>query len=188
MKNKKYNYFYKITNNANEHFYYGVHSTDDLNDGYMGSGTRLKLAYEKYGIENFKKEILKFFNTLDEAYEYESMIVTEKLIHDDNCYNLVKGGKTGFDENCIPAKDADGKILMVKPDDERFKTGEITNASKGMIVVKDKNGNIFRVKTTNPKYISGELIPFCKNRKLSEEHKKHLSESKRKIRKEKKIR
>lgn len=34
---KKYNYVYKTTNSINGRFYYGVHSTDDLNDGYLGS-------------------------------------------------------------------------------------------------------------------------------------------------------
>ena len=66
-KEKKYNYFYKITNNINNHFYYGIHSTDNLNDGYMGSGSRLHAAYKKYGIENLSKDILKYFDTREEC-------------------------------------------------------------------------------------------------------------------------
>ena len=47
---KKYYYFYKITNLINDHYYYGIHSTNDLDDNYMGSGTRLWKAYEKVWI------------------------------------------------------------------------------------------------------------------------------------------
>ena len=92
----QYHYFYKITNLINNHFYYGVHNTNNLDDGYMGSGKRLWIAYNKYGIENFFKEILKYFDTKEEAFEYEAKIVNEDLVNNDNCYNLSLGGKGGF--------------------------------------------------------------------------------------------
>ena len=95
----KYHYFYKITNLINGHFYYGVHNNNNLDDGYMGSGTRLQNAYRKYGIENFKKEIIKYFNNKEEAFEYESGIVNEELITNNECYNLSIGGKGGFIPN-----------------------------------------------------------------------------------------
>lgn len=89
----KYNYFYKITNNINGHFYYGIHSTEDINDGYMGSGIALKRALKKYGPENFTKEILKYFNTRKEAAKYEEENVTMALISEDGCYNVIPGGE-----------------------------------------------------------------------------------------------
>lgn len=92
----KYHYFYKIINNINNHYYYGIHSTNNLNDNYMGSGVRIKKAYLKYGKENFTKYILKYFNTRDELEEYESYIVNEDLLNDINCYNIVIGGKRGI--------------------------------------------------------------------------------------------
>jgi hypothetical protein len=72
MSKRKYNYFYKTENKINNKFYYGVHRTDDLNDGYLGSGIRIQRAILKYGAENFNKEILKFFDTYEEALNYES--------------------------------------------------------------------------------------------------------------------
>ena len=88
----KYHYFYKITNLINNHFYYGVHNTNNLNDKYMGSGYLLKKAYKKYGQENFKKEIVKFFNSYEDAFLYEELIVNENLVNDKNCYNICNGG------------------------------------------------------------------------------------------------
>lgn len=89
----KYNYFYKITNLLNGNFYYGIHSTNDLEDGYMGSGLKLKRAFKKYGIENFSKEIIKFFDTRKELSDYEATVVTEELVSDNNCYNISLGGE-----------------------------------------------------------------------------------------------
>ena len=114
---RKYNYFYRITNTLNSHFYYGVHSTNNLDDNYMGSGSRLKLAYQKYGIENFKKEILKFFDTRKEALEYEALVVNESLVQDNNCYNLIKGGYGDISEEhkCISNEQSFKKNdIMVK--------------------------------------------------------------------------
>ena len=39
---KKFHYFYRIENIINNFYYYGIHSIDNLNDGYMGSGRGLK--------------------------------------------------------------------------------------------------------------------------------------------------
>ncbi len=96
LEYKKYHYFYKITNLINGKYYYGIHSTDDLDDQYLGSGLRLNFAYKKYGIENFKKEILKTFETRKEASEYEKAIVDETKVNSDECYNLTTGGDKGF--------------------------------------------------------------------------------------------
>lgn len=96
LEYKKYHYFYKITNQVNGKYYYGIHSTDDLDDGYKGSGLRLSLAYKKYGEGNFKKEIIKFFETRKEASEYEESVVTEDEVNSEDCYNLTIGGDRGI--------------------------------------------------------------------------------------------
>ena len=166
-RTKKYNYFYKITNNINNHFYYGVHSTDNLNDGYIGSGKRLHYAYKKYGIENFTKEILKFFDTAKDAYEYESEIVSETLIKDPNCYNISHGGFGGAHTlGMVAVKNEYGENFLIPVDDIRYINGELVGVNKNRVVVKDENGNRFTVDLTDPRYLSGEVVNIFKGKNL----------------------
>lgn len=106
MSIHKYHYFYKITNLINNKFYYGIHSTNNLDDGYMGSGKALKQSIKKYGIKNFKKDIVRFFNSLEELSDFERTVVNEELVNDPNCYNLVKGGYFLSDEDILKLKNS----------------------------------------------------------------------------------
>ena len=110
----KFHYFYKITNLLNNHFYYGVHNTNKLEDGYMGSGRRLKIAIEKYGICNFRKEILKFFNSEEEAYQYESEMVNETLVNSYDCYNIALGGKRPKTKNLVAVIDDNNLSISIQ--------------------------------------------------------------------------
>ena len=86
-------YTYRIDNLINGKYYIGKHSSESLDDDYMGSGPLIKAAIAKYGIENFKKTILKTFPTSEEAFEHEAQIVTMVEVNDPMCYNIQPGGK-----------------------------------------------------------------------------------------------
>lgn len=58
----------------------------------MGSGTYLHNAFKKYGIENFKKEILRICKTREDVSDLERWIVTDELVKNPNCYNQRVGG------------------------------------------------------------------------------------------------
>ena len=87
---------YKITNLINSKYYIGVHKTKNPEDGYMGSGKLITRAVGKYGVENFKKEILFDYNTAEEMFDKEKELVTEKVVKDRNCYNVKLGGTANF--------------------------------------------------------------------------------------------
>jgi hypothetical protein len=95
-KQHKYHYIYKTTNLINGKYYIGMHSTSDLNDGYIGSGDRIRKSIIKYGKENFKCEILEMFPNRKLLKERENLIVNEELLLDKKCMNLVFGGGGGY--------------------------------------------------------------------------------------------
>ena len=181
-------YLYKIINLINNKFYIGVHSTYNINDGYMGSGKLLKKAIKAYGIQNFKKEILEYFNSPEEMYSREYEIVNDELINDNMCYNLTYGGK-GNSKNMCWVEDYNLNRIKVHKNDKRIgksffkcscfidasttenkiiyftsqinpdvKSGKLIPISKNKVVVKDNNGNTLKVSTSDPRYLSGELV------------------------------
>lgn len=84
---------YKITNTVNNKYYIGRHSTNNVDDGYMGSGIWIKNAIRKYGRDNFVKEILDEANSSAELWELEKKYVNENVVNDKNSYNMCVGGK-----------------------------------------------------------------------------------------------
>ena len=90
-------YIYQITNLVNNKIYVGVHKTKNLDDGYMGSGKVIKRAIEKYGLDNFKKDILEMFEDSASMYAKEKEIVMDEFLLKEQVYNLRRGGTGGFD-------------------------------------------------------------------------------------------
>lgn len=83
---------YLTTNNINNKIYIGIHSTDNINDGYIGSGIAFTDAVKKYGRTNFTRKILHYCDTREEASDYEEFYVTKEFIEERTNYNLTVGG------------------------------------------------------------------------------------------------
>lgn len=94
-KQHQYHYIYKTTCNVTNRFYFGMHSTDNLNDGYLGSGQRLWKSINKHGKENHSIEILEFLPNREALMKREAELITEYMLKDPNCMNLIYGGTGG---------------------------------------------------------------------------------------------
>lgn len=104
-------FVYKTTCTVNGKYYIGVHTEYRNSDGYIGcgicsNGTAIKLQKKgfrsafidsvvKYGYENFKREIIKEFDSREEAYKFEESIVTKDLVNESSCLNIKIGGSGG---------------------------------------------------------------------------------------------
>lgn len=87
---------YQITHLTSGKIYIGKHKTENLRDGYMGSGKRLKYAIKKYGLSAFEKKILHVFDTETEMNAKERELVTEEFCKRKDTYNICEGGKGGW--------------------------------------------------------------------------------------------
>lgn len=86
---------YKTVNIIDQKYYIGCHQTDNINDGYLGSGKYLKRAIKKFGRDCFQKEILYVFDSKERMFEKERLLVNESVVRDNLSYNLKIGGSGG---------------------------------------------------------------------------------------------
>jgi group I intron endonuclease len=107
-----YIFVYQTICEANGKSYIGVRKTRYLTDGYIGCGvysqntarkdTPFHRAVKKYGYSSFRRYILAFFDTYEEALEEEAYLVTPEWISSTSNYNVAIGGKgatcIGLDE------------------------------------------------------------------------------------------
>ncbi len=92
----KYNFIYKTTDLLTGKYYLGMHSTNDLNDGYMGSGKRISYLLKTYEKSRFSFEILHYLPNRELLIMKEKEVVNEEILKDPKCLNLKKGGEGGF--------------------------------------------------------------------------------------------
>lgn len=88
---------YKITNTLNGRYYIGRHATNNINDGYLGSGKAISNAIKKYGKDAFVKEIVAESFSKEDLWELEKIIVNIDVVKDPLSYNMAYGGKSYLD-------------------------------------------------------------------------------------------
>lgn len=88
-------YIYLIVNKVNFKTYVGQRKSNKKwnEDPYMGSGKLLKLAQNKYGIENFEKFLIQYCSTKEETDEAEKFWIKEYRSRGKAQYNIADGGQ-----------------------------------------------------------------------------------------------
>ena len=92
----KYYFVYETKNLKNGKIYIGIHETEDLNDGYLGSGLKLKRSIRYYGKKFFERKILFYCNSREELIKLESKLVNDEFVNRTDTYNLTTGGHPDF--------------------------------------------------------------------------------------------
>lgn len=119
MQKQKHYLIYKITNLINNKIYIGQHVTTNINDDYMGSGEHIKNAIKKYGIENFKKEIIAQCSSFEEMNDLEKELVNQDFVNNPNTYNHAIGGSYGW-QNCLKYKSEEEIYAIRKNANDAF--------------------------------------------------------------------
>lgn len=162
---------YRTTNLINGKTYIGQHKYRKLYDSYIGSGKLLWKAIEKYGRENFKKEILysniQYKETADDVERFA--IAKERALGKAE-YNLADGGQGN--KGLIPWNK--GKKLT---EEQKRKLSE---AHKGKPKSEETRKNMSEARKGKSRGPFSEehrrkLSEAAKNR--SEEYRRKLSES-----------
>ncbi len=108
-----------------------MHSTDDLDDGYFGSGKLITRSVKKHGLDLHKKEILEFLDSRIALKERERQLVTEEIVNDPLCMNLQLGGGGGCTEEIQQIRSsAGGKAAWFKEDSRKILLKHCSNRMK----------------------------------------------------------
>lgn len=172
-----YHIVYLTRNLVNSKFYVGVHSTYNLDDGYLGSGIRIKQAIKKYGKVNFQRIILHFCLTEQEALDWESIIVDMNFVNRKDTYNMCPGGFGGpsmikkgktYIEMYGPEK---GQLMMEQNKLKRLNQGPMTDSHL-------HNFKYSRLGKKSSKETRDKISQANKGKPKTQDHRMKLSEAK----------
>lgn len=162
-------FLYKTTCVITNKFYYGMHSTNNFNDGYLGSGKLLIRSLKKYGKDNHIIEVIRFCETREQLKIEERELINETVINNPLCMNLKVGGEGGGVKGIVRSEETKKKIS----EGNKGKSKSIESILKR----REKMRNYTHSKETKDKMSktrTGKKMP-----PFSEDHKKRLSEARK---------
>ena len=86
---------YKVTCRVTHRYYIGLHSTANLDDGYLGSGILIRRSIKKHGKDAHVFEMLDSLATREDAAIREKTLIQAVLGKDPLLLNISEGGNGG---------------------------------------------------------------------------------------------
>ena len=133
MLNKHMKHFIYKTTHKNGKYYVGRHSTENINDGYIGSGDWPSSIKDK---STLTREILEYANSAEHVIELEGQYLAEHF-GKPNCMNRTKD-PIGFDSENNPMKDPE---VAAKISGDRHWTNQAENKSS-IEILRQKQNNL----------------------------------------------
>ena len=171
----KYFLIYITFNLINGKKYIGSHITEDKNDNYLGSGIYLKKAIKKYGIHNFKKEIIhEASDSIDMKLKEEYYINLYDAYYSKDYYNATKYSKgiTHFPEDKI-------QNIVKANKNNKYNLGK-KHSEKTKQKISENNKN--KIRSQKHKAAIGNSVKGTKynlGKKMSDETKMKISQKKK---------
>jgi len=160
IKDKKYHILYETTNLINGKKYIGVHSTNNLNDSYIGSGKLINAAFNKWSRDAFERFIIKGYDTREDAIKAERKYIDKKYIARSDTYNLQLGGGACHEKiisekakrKMIAAQKISQKKRYEDPEARKKQSDGTRKRFKDHPEQREKMGQSIKEKWKNPKY------------------------------------
>lgn len=187
---------YQTTNLVNNYIYIGVHKTEtpERFDGYLGNGiyinkpntyekskTFLQQAVKEFGVKNFKRSTIGIFNTYNEAWKAECLIVNDLFLERTDVYNTIKASSKSLKDTIFKySKEGKyiGEIVPSLSDGEACLMGYLVEDSYYVSTIKapsyDKARKLQIVNRPVYKYNSeGKFLQWYKTQEEAEKDNKY---------------
>jgi hypothetical protein len=137
----KYHFLYKTINIVTSKYYIGVHTTDALDDGYLGSGVVIKRSIQKYGVDKHERQVIQFFETREACLLAEKECITEGMIADLMCMNLRQGGRGGFTSDQQRQNNVKSQVAqqVLKETDPEWQARKVLSCSTSQLALYASN-------------------------------------------------
>ena len=141
--NKQFHCCFKITDMKSGEFYICKHSTYNLRDNYMGSGTWIT---NHPNPKILRKELICFTNTAKEAYDKEVLLIN-KYKTSFLCKNIITTKQSDAQRRSIPIKVDGVKYVCASHAERKLK---LRNGCLSQCI--DFNRKTYRAKNTTKTY------------------------------------